>query len=53
MSDTKDTQEQNHTDEYAPRKYSLRSYAVTTIKVLLIGGGAFGALWLLDALVAR
>jgi exopolysaccharide biosynthesis predicted pyruvyltransferase EpsI len=40
------------TEEYAPRRYSKRRSAMMTLKIMLLGGGALGALWLLDTLVA-
>lgn len=43
---------QSSDDEYSPKRYSLRSSAVTIIKLLLVGGGVLGALWALDTLVA-
>lgn len=45
-------QEFLNTEGYAPREYSKRRSAIITLKIMLLGGGVLGALWLLDTLVA-
>ncbi|MGH9656681.1 MAG: hypothetical protein ACRD6B_24865 [Bryobacteraceae bacterium] len=42
-----------NTEEYAPQRYSKRASAMTTLKIMLLGGGALGALWLLDSLAMQ
>ncbi|MDQ2776625.1 MAG: hypothetical protein M3Y57_17160 [Acidobacteriota bacterium] len=40
------------TENYALQQNSFRSSAALTIKLLLIGGGLFGLIWMLDTFLA-
>lgn len=59
MPKNSNTQEQMRTDEtfsaveFAPQRYSRRSNAITTIKLLAISGGVVGLLWAIDLFVSR
>ncbi len=57
MPKTDNNQQQMISDEhlasYAPRQYSLRSTAITTIKMVAISGGVIGLLWAVDMFVSR
>lgn len=52
MLENKELQSQQPEGDYEPKKYTLRSSAITTLKITLLGGGALAAVWLLDLLVA-
>ena len=39
-------------EDYAPREYPLRASAAMTVKLLVIGGGVLGLLWMLDRFLA-
>ena len=41
------------TNDYAPRKYSVREHAVMGLKIFLIGGLLFGSLWVVSLLKAQ
>ncbi|MGH9652475.1 MAG: hypothetical protein ACRD6B_03300 [Bryobacteraceae bacterium] len=47
------SQELLNTEEYAPQQYSKLRSAIITLKLMLLGGGVLGALYLLDSLVAQ
>jgi hypothetical protein len=45
-----DARDASSTDDYAPKKYSVREHAVMRFKIFLIIGLLFGFLWLVDLL---
>ena len=57
MAKTDSNQQYMISDEqlanYAPRRYSLRSTVVTTLKMVAISGGVIGLLWAVDMFVSQ
>ncbi|HSU59744.1 MAG TPA: hypothetical protein VLI55_10560 [Bryobacteraceae bacterium] len=59
MSKNRNTEQQTQTEElvsaaeFAPRQYSLRTNAITTIKLLAISAGVIGLFWAADLFLAQ
>jgi hypothetical protein len=47
------TQDASSTNDYAPKRYSVREHAWMGLKIFLIIGALFGFLWLVTAAKAQ